>query len=59
MGGAINLLPKRAPNEPLNRVTTSISSGGQTTVSTDLARRFGQEGEFGLRLNASNGWICS
>lgn len=54
LGGAINLLPKRAPNEPLSRVTTSVSSGGQTTVSTDLARRFGAGDQFGLRLNAAH-----
>lgn len=54
IGGAINLLPKRAPNEPLSRVTSSVSSGGQTTVSTDLARRFGADDQFGLRLNAAH-----
>ncbi|MGE8618402.1 MAG: TonB-dependent receptor plug domain-containing protein, partial [Achromobacter spanius] len=29
IGGVINLVPKRAPNEPLTRVTTGVASGGQ------------------------------
>lgn len=52
IGGAINLLPKRAPNEPLNRVGLSTQTGGQTSISTDLARRFGPDQATGLRLNA-------
>jgi iron complex outermembrane receptor protein len=41
IGGAINLLPKRAPNEPLTRVGFGVQSGGQGFVNLDLARRFG------------------
>lgn len=52
IGGAINLLPKRAPNEPLTQVTTGIESGGQAYVATDLARRFGPEQRVGVRVNA-------
>lgn len=53
LGGAINLLPKRAPNEPLNRVTVGAASGGQTQLAADVARRFGPEHSTGLRLNAA------
>lgn len=53
VGGAINLLPKRAPNEPLNRVTVGVGSGGQTTASMDIARRFGPDNATGVRLNAA------
>ncbi|PZQ02791.1 MAG: TonB-dependent siderophore receptor [Variovorax paradoxus] len=53
LGGAINLLPKRAPNEPLSRVTVGVGSGGQASVSTDIARRFGPDGATGIRLNAA------
>lgn len=53
VGGNINLLPKRAPNEPLSRVSTSVASGGQATVSTDIARRFGPDDSTGIRLNAA------
>ncbi len=53
IGGAINLLPKRAPNEPLNRITLGTDSGGQTSLSADIARRFGPDQATGIRLNVS------
>ncbi|HEY9270117.1 TonB-dependent receptor [Achromobacter sp.] len=53
IGGVINLVPKRAPNEPLTRVTTGVSSGGQFQLSTDIARRFGPGDSTGIRLNAA------
>jgi len=53
LGGNINLLPKRASNEPLTRFTLGTNSGGQDTVAADLARRFGPENRFGVRLNAA------
>ena len=53
IGGSINLLPKRAPNEPLNRVTFGVASGGQTQVAADIARRFGPDGNTGIRVNAA------
>ena len=53
LGGSINLLPKRAPNEPLNRVTFGVASGGQTQLSADVARRFGPDGNTGIRVNAA------
>lgn len=51
IGGAINLLPKRAPNEDLTRVTAGFGSGSQRTVSADLARRFGPDQATGVRVN--------
>ncbi|MBD9392318.1 TonB-dependent siderophore receptor [Acidovorax sp. ACV01] len=53
LGGSINLLPKRAPNEPLNRVTFGVASGGQTQIAADIARRFGPDGNTGIRVNAA------
>lgn len=53
LGGAINLLPKRAPNEPLNRVTAGVGSGEQVSLSADVARRFGPDGATGIRVNAA------
>lgn len=52
IGGAINLLPKRAPNEPLSRVTIGVH-GEQPGVAVDLARRFGPDGATGVRINAA------
>lgn len=53
IGGVINLLPKRASNEPLTRITTGWSSDAQGQVAADIARRFGPEGRLGLRINAA------
>jgi iron complex outermembrane receptor protein len=52
IGGMINLLPKRAPNAPLNEVTVGVESGGQTYVAADVARRFGANNRAGIRVNA-------
>lgn len=54
LGGGINLLPKRAPNEPLNRVTLGVASGGNGNVSADIARRFGPDGATGIRVNVGH-----
>lgn len=53
IGGAINLLPKRAPNDPLTRFTAGIENGGQKYLATDLARRFGPDNRAGIRINAA------
>jgi iron complex outermembrane receptor protein len=52
IGGAINLLPKRAANTPLTQVTVGVESGGQAYVATDISRRFGEGDRFGVRVNA-------
>lgn len=54
IGGNINLLPKRAPNEPLNRVTAGVASGGQPYVAADIARRFGPDQSMGIRVNMAH-----
>lgn len=54
IGGNINLLPKRAPNDPLTQVTLGTASGSQTYVATDIARRFGPDQNLGVRLNAAH-----
>jgi len=51
IGGSINILPKRAPNEPLTRLTAGVESNGFGTVAADVARRFGEEDRFGVRVN--------
>lgn len=50
LGGAINIVPKRAPNAPLNQITTGIRSGGQAYVTGDFARRLADD-RIGVRLN--------
>ena len=53
IGGLINVLPKRAPNEPLSEVSVGVQSGGQGYVAADIARRFGPDQATGIRLNAA------
>lgn len=51
IGGMVNLIPKRAPEEPLNIVTARYISPGIAGIHADVARRFGQDNAFGLRVN--------
>ncbi|OZI51713.1 TonB-dependent siderophore receptor [Bordetella genomosp. 5] len=53
VGGSINLVPKRAGAEPLNRYTLSYISDSQFGLHADLARRYGDAQEFGVRLNVA------
>ncbi|OEY91521.1 hypothetical protein BJI46_06825 [Acinetobacter qingfengensis] len=54
VGGAINIVPKRATTNDLNRITTDYTSHSNIGVHTDLSRRFGDEKQFGARLNVSH-----
>jgi iron complex outermembrane receptor protein len=54
IGGSINLLPKRAPNQELSEVTLGVESGGQGYGALDLGRRFGEEGRAGVRVNVAH-----
>lgn len=51
IGGTVNLATKRAGDEPLNRFTASYMSDSQFGGHIDIARRFGQDKAFGVRLN--------
>jgi len=51
VGGSVALIPKRAGDDPLTRVTTTYASDGLFGTHVDLGRRFGQEKEWGVRLN--------
>jgi len=51
IGGAINIVTKRADDEPLTRLTALFQSKGQFGVAADVGRRFGDEGQWGIRVN--------
>jgi iron complex outermembrane recepter protein len=51
VGGAINLVPKRAGDEPLTQLTASYVSDTQLGAHIDVGRRFGDEKRFGVRVN--------
>lgn len=53
VGGAFNLTPKRAGNEPLTRLTLGLEGGGEAYAAADVSRRFGTDGDTGLRLNVA------
>lgn len=52
LGGAINLVPKRAPDEPLTRPTVGFENDGQAYLALDVGRRFGAYDSTGIRVNA-------
>lgn len=51
IGGSFNLVPKRAPNGGLNRVTAGWENGSQAYYAGDFARRMGAGERFGIRAN--------
>ena len=51
VGGVLNLVPKRAGDEPLNSATASFASGAQVGGNIDFARRFGDGEQCGVRFN--------
>ncbi|WP_201537750.1 TonB-dependent receptor [Psychrobacter immobilis] len=52
-GGTINLLPKRAGNEPLRQLTLGYGQGDQGKVAVDVSDRFGTNDALGVRFNAA------
>ncbi len=53
IGGSVNLVTKRAQDEPLTRFTASYASRSQFGISTDIGRRFGNDKAFGVRFNGT------
>jgi len=53
IGGTINLGPKRATDQPLTRFTTGFISNAQSYNAIDVGRRYGSNGEWGVRFNGA------
>ena len=51
VGGSVNLVPKRAGDEPLTRLTGTYMSDAQFGGHLDVGRRFGEDQQFGIRFN--------
>ncbi len=51
VGGMINLEPKRADDIPTTRVGVDYTADSQVGGSLDLGRRFGEDNQFGARVN--------
>ncbi len=57
--GVVNFVTKRAGSVPVNTVGLSLDDNGSAVASADVARRFGQRQEFGVRVNAAGGTLGS
>ncbi|HYP86131.1 TonB-dependent siderophore receptor [Variovorax sp.] len=53
IGGSINVLTKRAGDEPLTRVGLGYLSDSQFGTTVDIGRRFGQDNAWGIRVNGA------
>ncbi|MBJ3816705.1 TonB-dependent siderophore receptor [Shimwellia pseudoproteus] len=51
VGGMINLEPKRAESTPITRVGVDYTSDSQLGGNLDVGRRFGDNDQFGVRVN--------
>ncbi|WP_371372428.1 TonB-dependent receptor [Sporomusa aerivorans] len=51
VGGAVNLVPKRAGEEDITNFTTSYTSSSHLGGHIDIGRRYGENKEWGIRFN--------
>lgn len=51
IGGSINVVTKRAADIPLTRLTTTYMSDAQLSTHLDVGRRFGEDNQWGVRVN--------
>jgi len=51
IGGSVNIVTKRAGDEPLTRLTTTYTSKANLGTHLDFGRRFGEDNAWGLRFN--------
>lgn len=51
VGGTINLVTKRAPDYDITQLTTTYASRTQFGANIDVARRYGDNKEWGIRFN--------
>ncbi|MGM8849771.1 TonB-dependent receptor [Salinicola halophyticus] len=55
VGGAVNIEPKRATDEPITRVGTGYRSDSYGETQIDVGRRFGAQNEYGVRASVNRG----
>lgn len=53
IGGSVNLVTKRAGDEPLTRLTSKYISDSQLGGHLDVGRRYGKHKQFGVRFNGA------
>ncbi|MEQ8267490.1 MAG: TonB-dependent siderophore receptor [Parvibaculum sp.] len=52
-GGTVNLVPKRAADKPLRRVTASYGMNSMFGGAADVGQRFGPNNSWGIRINVA------
>lgn len=53
IGGSVNVVTKRAGDDPLTRWTAGYMSDGRFGTAIDVARRYGEQKEWGVRFNGA------
>jgi len=53
VGGSVNLVTKRATDDPITQITNTYASRSQFGTHLDVGRRYGESNEFGVRFNGS------
>ena len=57
--GIVNLVTKRAGSTPVSTVGLGFDDKGSLQASADIGRQFGDQQQYGLRINAAGGRIGS
>jgi iron complex outermembrane receptor protein len=57
--GIVNFVTKRAGSQPVTSFGLTLDDNGSAVATTDVARRFGAQQEFGVRVNAAGGTLGS
>ncbi|MTV53174.1 TonB-dependent siderophore receptor [Massilia buxea] len=57
--GVVNFVTKRAGGKPVTSTALVVDDNGSTNVSVDVARRFGPNGNVGVRVNGAGGTLGS
>lgn len=53
--GIVNYVTKRATDKPITSIGLTFDQYGTALASVDLGRKFGEQKQFGLRINAAGG----
>ena len=51
-GGTLNLVPKRAPDDGVRRLSLGYENAGQFYAAADIGQRLGADRDWGVRFNA-------
>jgi iron complex outermembrane recepter protein len=57
--GVVNFVTKRAGARPVTALGLTLDDNGSAVATADVARRFGAQQEFGVRVNAAGGTLGS